>query len=142
VPARPLLWLVACLALALPVGACGGGGGSDEDDVKDAVNGVYGALADEDEEQVCDSLSKQGKEQVTESGGRAGKRVTCESILRLGFVVTGDTFKDARDAKVTDVQVDGDQATATVEYKRKTGDVSLVKEDGEWKLDDLDTAGS
>jgi hypothetical protein len=141
VPARLLPWLFACLALALPFGACGGDGGSDENAVKDAVNGLNGALADEDEEKVCDSLSKQGKEQVTESGGRAGKRVTCESILRLGFAFT-DTFKGARDAKVTDVQVDGNEATATVEFKRKTGDVSLVKEDGEWKLDDLDTAGS
>jgi hypothetical protein len=132
--------VLACSALAVPVGACGGGG-SDEDDVKKAVNGVYDALASKNPEKVCDSLSKEGKEQIVRTTGRSGKRMSCTSVFELGFTFAGDAFKDARDAEVTDVQVDGDEATATVKFKGKTGDVSLVKEDGDWKLDDLQTAG-
>jgi len=138
-PVRPTA-LLACCALAVTLGACGGGG-NDEDDVRKAVNGVYDALASKDAKKVCGSLSEQGREQIARTTGRSGKRMSCESVFGLGFAFAGETFKDAREAEVTDVEIDGDEATATVKFKGKTGDVSLVKENGDWKLDDLQTAG-
>jgi hypothetical protein len=139
-PAR-LTAAFACLAVLLPIGACGGG--SDEKkDVANAVHNIYNGLATKDADKVCGSLSKKGKERVVRATGRPGRRASCEAVFRLGFRFSGKAFSGADRAKVTQVKIDGDRAIATVELRHDTGDVALVKEGGDWKLEDLQSSGS
>ena len=48
------------------------------------------------------------------------------------------TVIDAKNAKVTKVTVDGTEARATVRFKGKLGVLGLSKENGDWKVSDLD----
>ena len=128
--------LAACVAVALALAACGGGA-DDEDEVTSTVNGVYDALAEKDAKKVCDSLSKAGQREITKT---AAKGQSCEEVFKVGLSFAGDALKDAKRAEVTKVKVDGDRATASVKYKKETGRVELVKEDGSWKLNDLGNA--
>ncbi|HYP47696.1 MAG TPA: nuclear transport factor 2 family protein [Thermoleophilaceae bacterium] len=125
------------LALALGLVGCGEGKG-DEEQVTSTVNGVYDALADKDADQVCDSLSAAGKRQITRGADRS---LSCEEVFKRGLSLAGDALKDAKRAEVTQVKVEGDKATASVKYKKETGKVELLKEDGKWKLNDLGSAG-
>jgi hypothetical protein len=123
--------------VALAATACGEGG-SDEDDVKKTVNGVYDALADKDAGKVCDSLSQAGRRRYTKT---APKGQDCEQVFKVGLSFAGDALEDAERAEVTRVRVKGDRATASVRYKTETGRIELLKEDGSWKLNDLGSAG-
>ena len=124
------------MVLALALGACGSG---DEDEAKKTVNGVYDALAEKDAKKVCDSLSREGRRQVTRGGKTRGQ--SCEKLLALGFRFTGNALKQAKDAEVSKVKVDGDKAVATVKLRNRTSNVDLIKESGEWKLNDLQDGG-
>jgi hypothetical protein len=137
--ARPFLLSAALAALAL--GGCGGNE-ADEKAVKRTVNGVYDALADKDAGRVCDSISAEGKRKLARSpAARAGKRRSCKDVFGFTLAFAGDALKQAKNAEVTDVTVDGDQAKATVRYRKRETEVGLVKEKGQWKLSGLDLAG-
>ncbi len=138
-PASTRLPALAAVVAALGLVACGGGSSGDEDEVKKTVNGIYDALGAKDADKVCASLSERGKREVTSGSPRRGKkRMTCEQVFSFGLSFAGDALKDAGDAKVTKVEVDGSKATATVNFRKQSGKVGLVKEDGKWKVSDLD----
>ena len=46
-----------------------------------------------------------------------------------------DDALDNTNAKVKDSTVDGDKATVAVEADGETNDITVVKVDGEWKVD-------
>jgi hypothetical protein len=127
---RRLAPLVACLAIA----SCGGSG--DEDEVKKVVNDLYAGFAETDADQICNSLTKQQREAVTKGTG-SSKAQSCEQVMSVALSFAGDALKQAKGAKVTDVEIDGDKATATVELKGKSSGLGLAKENGEWKVSDL-----
>jgi hypothetical protein len=133
----PLAALLAALALV----ACGGSKGSDDEAVRQTVKDVYAALAAKDAKRVCDSISKKGRDQITRAGSRNGQHQSCEQLFSLGLAFAGDSLKQAKDVKVTDVSVDGDNAKATISLQNRKSDIGLVKEDGDWKLSGLDLSG-
>jgi hypothetical protein len=117
--AVPLALLLSTSAIAFA--ACGGddnGGASDEEQIRDVV-----ALGNELDPEICDKLTDRWLENVT--GGDASD---CEEQLK-------DTEKDS--IQIEDVSVEGDEATATATIQGQPGRLLLVKEDGEWKLDDI-----
>ncbi|HET6494689.1 MAG TPA: hypothetical protein VFH61_04885 [Thermoleophilia bacterium] len=125
----PVLVVAALLALA--------GCGSDEDNVSDAVTTYYDALADGDGEKACDQLSGNGtrelvafaNEQLPELG-----TLDCASIVEQFSGLIGEDERNIlRDAEVTDVEIDGDEATAQIEGA--TASPVLVKSDGDWLID-------
>jgi hypothetical protein len=87
---------------------------------------------------VCDSLTEAGQRRITKG---AAKGKSCEEVFKLSLSLAGEVFRDAKQAKVTQVAIEGDKATAGVKYKRETGKVELLKEDGKWKLSGLGSAG-
>lgn len=110
-----LFALVACLGLA----ACG------EDDEKE-IRDLITKIGTSNDVANCNSL-------YTQRGRDAFKReanTTCEVVTRA---------EDPRaDIKITNLKVDGDKATATVEGSRgQIFDFTFVKEDGDWKVDDF-----
>jgi len=119
VAARILALGFALLAMA----ALGGCGGSPEDDVREAVVTANDNIDDGPKfcnDHVTDELIKKSFGDVR----------ACEEAAK--------DEKPAKDFEVGEVQVDGD--TASVKTKdAETGNsvLELVKEDGEWVIDDI-----
>jgi hypothetical protein len=116
------------IALCLLAGC----GGSDEKDVTATVNRLYAGFAERDAAKVCDALSERLQREVGK--GRAG----CERVIGFTLGFTGRDAQDARTARVVRVSVDGSRASATVRFKGRLGALGLSKEDGDWKVSDLD----
>jgi hypothetical protein len=132
---RRLASLAACLCLLPALAACGGSG--EEDEVKNAVNDLYAGFAERDADKVCGTLTE-GQRQAVAKGGTGGRSRSCEQVMGFALGFVGDALKDADQAEVTKVEVDGDKAKATVKYKGKAGDLGLAKEGGDWKVSDFD----
>jgi hypothetical protein len=127
-----------CLSLALVLGACGGSHESDRADVRKTVEGFYGALADKDAKKACDAISEKGKEEISETASRQGKKQSCSQIFSLILAFGENSLSQAKEVEVTDVKLDGDQASATISLSKRKSQIGLVKEDGDWKLSGLD----
>ena len=112
------LALPAVLLLAL--GACGPGGESDEDKVRDVIEKV----ASNDPE-VCKDLTE---DFLSREFGGDEKR--CERQARAA--------EDEQNLDIQEVNVDGDRATVRATADGDRGTARLVKEDGDWKLDAID----
>jgi len=126
----------ASIVVVLVLAACGGS--SDEDQVRGTVDDLYGAFADKDPGQICDQLARDQREAVAKGGGAHGP-ATCEEVMgvALNCVGRGKGLEDADSATVTKVELDGDEATATVELQGRSSRLGLRKEGGEWKVSDL-----
>jgi hypothetical protein len=119
-----VLAAVAALGLA-------GCGSSDEDDVTTAIDDYNSAIATKDAKKACDLLSDQAKKQI---GGSS-----CEKTVDQGLGLLSDKqIQGFEKGEVKNVKVDGDNATATVEFPKEVGippqPQQLVKQDDEWKL--------
>lgn len=128
---RRLALPVLFLAFATVFAACGGGE-SDEDQITDAIV----TLAMNSDPANCEELATLSfLEQVEQEEGRAAIE-ECEEDAQ-------DPSNDAETVDVTDVEVDGSDATATVAFEGggldgQTVSVALVEEDGSWKLDEIE----
>ena len=123
------LAVIASLALA----ACGGGDDSGSSDDQDQITQAIDAAATSGDPAACTKYQTlQFTEQTTGEQGQAAVQA-CQKDAT-------NTAADSID--VTDIEVDGDNATAKGKatgsiFDGQTLDVALVKEDGQWKLDDF-----
>jgi hypothetical protein len=130
---RRLLALLALCATPLLVAACGGDdGGGDEDDITAAIE----QAATEDSAEKCTEAQTLAFTEQTEFEAGEAAVETCESNA-------GDGDIAGESVDVSNVEVDGDAATADVSFEGgglggQEIAVSLVKEDDQWKLDSLD----
>jgi hypothetical protein len=124
---RAAAGLVAGLALVCAPG-CGIGGGSDEDDARDVVKDYAAAIADGDENKVCDTLSEDSKRQFEAADS------TCEEAFKNFGGALSDEQKDKLKGIDPDVDIDGDTASARVDEQPLEGEVRLKKEEGAWKV--------
>ncbi|CAN5429770.1 hypothetical protein BH20ACT15_BH20ACT15_09230 [soil metagenome] len=127
---------IATLALAAcrsdSGGGSDGGGGEDGADITEAIE----QAATSDSAERCTEFQTQAFTEQTEFEAGNDAIESCEEGAR-----DGDVAGDSVD--VEDIEVDGGSATASVSF---TGgslggqviDVSLVKDDEQWKLDALD----
>jgi copper chaperone CopZ len=126
-----LLLPALVLALALSLAACGGGGESDEDKITSTIENA----ATSNDPAICDETQTLAfMEQTTGEGGKEAEK-ECEEEAK-----SGEGQPDS--VSVSNVKVNGDKATANVEFKggnldEQTPEVALVEEDGNWKLDEL-----
>ena len=128
-PSR-LAALLATLVLAfgLAVAGCGGDG---EDSPEEVTESFYAALSDSDAAEVCGLLSESAVENVVQGGD------SCEE----GFEQALDTgaaqaaLGIAEDIEVGEAEIDGGSATVAITSGGREDEISLVKEDGEWKID-------
>jgi hypothetical protein len=135
-PARALLACAGAVILASGVTACGGGGG-DESAVKDRVKTTFSGFADKDSGKICNSLSERYKKRIAQQPLGKGKQ-SCEKSIGLVLTLAGNALKDVGNTKVGKVSVNGDKATADISYKSgKKNKVALVKEGGDWRVDDF-----
>jgi hypothetical protein len=131
---RPLLPAVLLVAVAaLGVGACGGSSESSSDDEAQITDAINAAAVSGDPSSCTEAETQAFVEQVNYEQGQAAIQACRQSA--------GEGNADS--VEVSDIQVDGDGATADVAVTGSTFDgqtiaVSLVKEDGKWKLDSFD----
>jgi len=138
--------LVAVMALALGATACGssdddGGGSEGSSEVAQAratVDRLYSSMRASDAEGVCSTLTEPAQKQVAEGAIGAGEGSTCADAFQQ--------FLDAAEkqggldltlkAKVKNIEINGDKAVASVSFgTARSGKIPLIKQDGEWKLD-------
>jgi hypothetical protein len=129
---KRLLVPLALLALAaLAVSACGGGGSSAEDEVTEVIEQ---AATTKDPSNCTELQTLRFTEQNTGESGKAAIK-SCEESAK--------EEEQAEEAKVSNVSVNGEKATAEVEFiggslGSQTLAVALVEEDSDWKLDQIE----
>jgi hypothetical protein len=129
---RILISLALLAVAALTLTACGGGS-SDEDKITETIE----TAATTSDPSNCTELETLAfVEQNSQEQGKAAVK-TCEEEAK-----TGDESK-AKAANVSNVSVDGEKATADVEFEggslgSQSLEVGLVEEDGNWKLDQIE----
>jgi ketosteroid isomerase-like protein len=126
----------ALVALALGIAGCGGDddGGSDEDKIKSTIDDYASAVRDSDQPKACELLTDDAKAKIEE---RTGKQ--CQS-----FVTNLGTFgadEQLTGVEASEVEVDGNKATATVKGAGEIEiEVDLIKDGADWKITDPDDA--
>ena len=110
-------------------------GSSDEEDVQDAIRGFASAIEEKDYGEACDAVTEQVREAL---GNAATGAAGCEKVFEQANEAGGleGLPTDADDLEFEKVEVKGDSATVRIQGDN-TGDTTLRKEDGEWKLDVL-----
>jgi hypothetical protein len=138
--------LVALIALVVV--------GLAEDDTEkagDTAVNVYQAIGEDDADAFCEQLSSSVHEEFTKLkiGGyvELGKKPTCESNFELFRLFYGEPDK-AKDASPVNISINGNRATAALVFLPDEDEtegtptservkLSLIKEDGDWKLASL-----
>jgi hypothetical protein len=128
---RLLVPLALLLLAALAVTACGGGGSSAEDEVTEVIEQ---AATTKDPGNCTELQTLRFTEQNTGEKGKAAIK-SCEESAK--------EEEQAEEAKVSNVSVNGEKATAEAEFiggslGSQTLAVALVEEDGDWKLDQIE----
>ncbi len=129
---KRLLVPLALLALAaLAVTACGGDGSNAEDEVTEVIEA---AATTKDPSNCTELQTLRFTEQNTGEKGKAAIK-SCEESAK--------EEEQAEEAKVSNVSVNGEKASAEVEFiggslGSQTLSVALVEEDGDWKLDQIE----
>jgi hypothetical protein len=127
VPAPRAAALLAVLAVAAPLAACGRE--SEEERVRATLRSFADATARKDYQALCDELfSRKLVEEVR-------RTVACELALKNSDLGAAKQPK----LEVTRVRVDGERATADVKTSAANqppsqDTVELVKEDGGWRI--------
>jgi hypothetical protein len=128
---RILVSLALLVLAALTLTACGGGK-SDEDKIVETIE----TAATTSDPSNCTELQTQSfNEQNNQQQGKAATK-SCEEQAEEGK-------EQAEGAKVSNVSVNDEKATAEVEFEggslgKQTLEVALVEEDGDWKLDQVE----
>ena len=127
--------VVVAITVAIGVLACGGGGSSDEDQVKDTIKSYLSAIADGDGAKACDQLSTNGRTEIAQLGAQVGaSTIDCEQIVQqLSSVIGSENTDSLKNAQVSSVQINGNQATATVSGANVTP--TLINSDDHWLID-------
>ena len=119
---------VAVVAAALLGAAgCGGsdsGSGSDEEQIQALADDYSQAALDGDYTAACDTFSSEAIEQIN----NLKQFDSCEELVEAGLSSLSESQKKEL-GNLSDIQVDGDTATA----EGRDGQISFIKEDGEWK---------
>jgi hypothetical protein len=129
---RILVPLALLVLAALTIAACGGGGSGDEDKITEVIE----KSATTSDPSNCIELETQRfDEQNSQQKGKAAVKA-CEEEAEAGE-------EQAEAATVSNVSVNGEKATAEVEFEggslgAQALEVALVQEGGDWKLDQIE----
>ena len=128
---RILVPLAFLVLTALTITACGGGS-SDEDKIAEAIETTATTA---DPSNCTEFETQRFNEQNSQQKGKAATKA-CEEEAEAGE-------EKAKSAKVSNVSIDDEKATAEVAFKGgslalQSLEVALAQEDGDWKLDQIE----
>jgi ketosteroid isomerase-like protein len=135
---RPARTILPVLAAALAVAGCGGGK-PDKEQIESTITSYYKAFGNGDGSGACKQLTKSAVKLIESSAG--GKK--CGDVLRAALKEPeyARIAPKLRNARVVEVKVSGDNATARAEVPgagrngaAAKASVPLKKEDGSWKI--------
>jgi hypothetical protein len=123
----------AILVAGVAIVGCGGGSSkSDKQQIADTVATYYNAAAAGDGSKTCDLLAKRARTQLEQrAGGRKCSDVVTAELAAPAYKKIAPALKSA---KVTNVVVNGDQATASVKTSIRSLSIPLAKEGDAWKI--------
>jgi hypothetical protein len=133
--------LLPPLAVAALIAGCGssGGGqqfkGSDDDRIQASYQALGKAIAAKDGEKACSLMTAKTSAAIVSllASFASDQKLTCErAVVALGAL---GSEKDLTGARLTDIHVDGDHATATAKDQDGDDEAFARAADGTWKLD-------
>lgn len=127
---------LALAAFALTPAACGEG--SDEEQIRAAVDELQTAFAERDLEGACATMTAAAQEHIRGLGH--DKRPSCAAGLRLVYPSwrKGAKVRRGHVAAIASVTVRGSRATVTMLVASQArARVPFAREDGEWRIDAL-----
>jgi hypothetical protein len=129
---RYLVPLGLLVLVALSLAACGGGGSSAEDEITEVIEKV---ATTSDPASCTERETLNFVEQNSQAEGQAALK-SCKEEAEAGE-------ETAEGAKVSNVSVNGEKATADVLFEggslgSQGLEVALVEEEGSWKLDQIE----
>jgi hypothetical protein len=120
----------AILVVSL-LSACGG---SDEEQIRDAMKSYNRALADRDTRKACSYLTGEAIREIARTGASCRKAMTAVTEL-----FDARTRNAVRRVRVGRIRVRGDKATARFSYPRPLPTTPIEQEhfkvSGEWRLE-------
>jgi hypothetical protein len=130
-------WFALLLAsAALLAGGCG-----DDAQPDDTVRGYFGAIVDGDGESACGQLTVRLRREIDRAPAarRAGR--SCVEVLELAAGLNPDLSQDDIEGLAVEVEEEGDRATARLQNPLvgRPERMDLLKVEGEWKIDTLET---
>jgi ketosteroid isomerase-like protein len=130
-----------CAALAVAAGACGQDEG-EASAVRAAAREYFAALAQGDARRACELLTDDVRKQFVARVAAITSAPDCESALQTLLKGRGGNLvkRVARVARIGDVKVDGDTATAKLSSNAQEVDVRLRRQDGAWRVDEPPTS--
>jgi hypothetical protein len=129
---RILVPLALLVFAAVTITACGGGGSSDEDKITEAIEQSATTV---DPANCTELQTQRFNEQNDDQQGKAATKA-CEEEAEEGK-------GEAEGAKVSNVSVNGEKATAEVELEggslgSQAVELALVQDNGDWKVDQVE----
>jgi len=135
---KTIVAAIAVAAITALATGCGGDGGSDEDQIRTAVEDVQQAFADNDLEAACDRMTKAAQQHVGSIGHDPPAGCVKDLQAFAGFLKKGRTGAPNAHPAVTAVDIQGDRATARLRLgDAPPSEIPLRKDDGQWKLNAL-----
>lgn len=137
---------VAALVVALCVAAgalasCGDGGeggSGGEQEIRTAVRDLQRAFAAEDTDRVCNLLSRAARKHVEGMGHGTEGPCYFDLYTFIEGMQRSPTWRERIVREVSDIVVDGDRATAQLQFPGgQTANLPLVHERGQWRVDAL-----
>ena len=125
--------LIAAALVALP-----GCGESEEDKVADTIQSYLKAFTEGDGEKACGFLSEDTRRAFVAQVGTLLRTNDCGRALeQVRKGVRRQALDALKEARVSNVKVDGERATATVEARGRSSRTELAKTEGDWKISDV-----
>lgn len=131
------------LATACLLSACGDSGSdqsAERDQIEAVVRSLQGAVATNDGDRVCQTLSKAARIHVRGMGHDPGTSPPCyfDVYMFIDGVRRAPGWRERLRREVTDIAIDGDRATAKVDFgDGQSASLPFAKEEGQWKVDAL-----
>lgn len=124
--------------------ACGGDDRTAEE-AEETVEEYVAEFSDGDGDDACDLLTEDAAEDLvdewTESGFGDGEE-DCEEVIEAGAIFLDAFTEDGLEIADISSELDGDEATVTVEYEDDlTAEVYTLVHDGEWLIDGQEEVG-
>jgi hypothetical protein len=113
---------------------------SEEEHVRDVVSGMYAAFAAGDAAGVCAVMSKAAREQLAAAplptdGAPSGGGSCRESFSKvLDAAASSGVLERSLKTTVGNVEIDGNVARVTISLANRSGNIRLIREDGEWRF--------